>query len=228
MGIQLTFDVKFYGDKPAGLRAYSDTLRISCESGDFGGAAEEFEGFMLESLKHWYDGASVSLSETVTTKRYDDLKGSIDNVIRGLQEKLKVPSYVITEEWRAFTRAIDALRSAKDALPDVADETPRDKSSKTESNPSPFNKEIDGRRLGKFRISQELLRGEWTSLIPLTKDVVIVRAEATFHDDMIHCVGLSMHFDHVPYGESPPEYCATSHRAENGELSVTWSKTEAL
>jgi hypothetical protein len=57
-----SFDVVHHGERSAGILAYSDTIRISVESGDPGGIEGEFEQYIRQCLAQWYDGARVELS----------------------------------------------------------------------------------------------------------------------------------------------------------------------
>jgi hypothetical protein len=59
--VTFTYDIDFSGEMAAGLRPFTDTVKISVESNDPGGDAGEFEAFMMEGLRDWYDGASVVL-----------------------------------------------------------------------------------------------------------------------------------------------------------------------
>lgn len=60
---ELVFDVYFPGEPGAGLNSFSDVITIKCESGDFGGDPGEFEEFIIDALKEWYDGAGVEIRE---------------------------------------------------------------------------------------------------------------------------------------------------------------------
>lgn len=57
----LTFDVEHPGELQAGLRAYSDRVTVTVDSGDPGGDPGEFETFIQESLSQWFDGAAVGI-----------------------------------------------------------------------------------------------------------------------------------------------------------------------
>jgi len=56
-----TFDVYFLGDLAAGLRSFSETIAVTLDSGDPGGAPGEFEQFIADALSEWYDGATVTV-----------------------------------------------------------------------------------------------------------------------------------------------------------------------
>ena len=56
----LIFYINHPGEEEAGMRPFSDEIRITVESGEPGGAKGEFTEFMRQSLSDWYDGASVS------------------------------------------------------------------------------------------------------------------------------------------------------------------------
>ena len=57
----LSFNISFGGEIGAGLYPFSDEVTVSCKSGQWGGSAEEFEEYMCDCLKEWYDGATVTL-----------------------------------------------------------------------------------------------------------------------------------------------------------------------
>ena len=57
----IVLDVGFAGDSSAGLRAWNDTVTISCQSGDFGGDPGEFAEAFRAFMAEWYDGATVVL-----------------------------------------------------------------------------------------------------------------------------------------------------------------------
>ena len=59
--LTLTFDVEHPGELQAGLRAYSDRVTVTVDSGDPGGDPGEFETFIQESLSQWFDGAAIGL-----------------------------------------------------------------------------------------------------------------------------------------------------------------------
>ena len=58
---------KFHIDCPselsAGLRGYNDDITLTIDSGDPGGEDGEFEDYMIDCLKEWFDGANVTLIE---------------------------------------------------------------------------------------------------------------------------------------------------------------------
>lgn len=55
----MKFEIYYPGEKAAGLRSFTDTVTVSCDSNEWGGAPGEFEQFTKESLETWYDGANV-------------------------------------------------------------------------------------------------------------------------------------------------------------------------
>jgi len=59
--LALTFDVEHPGELQAGLRAYSDTVTVTVDSGDPGGSPDEFTEEMQKFLLGWFDGAAVGL-----------------------------------------------------------------------------------------------------------------------------------------------------------------------
>ena len=59
--LTLTFDIQHPGELQAGLRAYSDTVTVTVDSGDDGAGPEVFAEYMRKSLSQWFDGAAVGL-----------------------------------------------------------------------------------------------------------------------------------------------------------------------
>ena len=59
--LTLTFDVEFPGERGAGLRAYSEQVTVTVDSGEPGGSPDEFTEEMLKFLSGWFDGAAVGL-----------------------------------------------------------------------------------------------------------------------------------------------------------------------
>jgi hypothetical protein len=57
----LTYDIVHPGEHEAGLRAYSDTVTVTVDSGDPGGVQDEFTEEMQKFLLQWFDGAAVGI-----------------------------------------------------------------------------------------------------------------------------------------------------------------------
>ena len=60
----IVYDVDFSGEMSAGLRPYTDRIRVEVESGEPGGDAEgedSFQAHMLRAIREWYDGAGVEM-----------------------------------------------------------------------------------------------------------------------------------------------------------------------
>ena len=55
-----SFEIYYQGEIGAGLRSFSDEVSITCKSGQWGGEPGEFEEYMRDCLKEWYDGATVT------------------------------------------------------------------------------------------------------------------------------------------------------------------------
>lgn len=62
MSATIKFEVHHPGELAAGLRPFRDTVTVACESGEWGGAPGEFESYMEDCLKQWFDGAHVGVS----------------------------------------------------------------------------------------------------------------------------------------------------------------------
>jgi hypothetical protein len=54
-------DIRHPGELGAGIRGYSDTVKITVESGSPGGEAWEFAEFMRQTVAEWFDGARVTI-----------------------------------------------------------------------------------------------------------------------------------------------------------------------
>lgn len=65
---------------------------------------------------------------------------------------------------------------------------------------------IKNRRLGKFRISAEIINNEPGTVTFLMSQCIIVRAEMMWECSGIEYVAISRHFDEVPTGNIVPEY----------------------
>ena len=61
-----SFDIYFPGEIGAGLRSFSDEVTVTCKSGQWGGEPGEFESYMRDCLKEWYDGATVTPNDKLT------------------------------------------------------------------------------------------------------------------------------------------------------------------
>lgn len=55
------FDVFFPGEPDAGLRSFTDIVRVTVDSQDPGGEEGEFMRSVQAFLEEWYDGATVTL-----------------------------------------------------------------------------------------------------------------------------------------------------------------------
>ena len=55
---ELKFDIDHPGEMGAGIRGFTDAVTVTIEN-DPGGEGGEFEQFMLECLREWFDGANV-------------------------------------------------------------------------------------------------------------------------------------------------------------------------
>ena len=53
------FSICVPGERSAGIIGFTDTIKITVESGDPGGEPGEFESFIKDCLKEWYDGGEV-------------------------------------------------------------------------------------------------------------------------------------------------------------------------
>lgn len=47
------------GERSAGIIGFTDEIEIKVESGDPGGEPGEFEEWIKDCLKEWYDGATI-------------------------------------------------------------------------------------------------------------------------------------------------------------------------
>lgn len=81
------------------------------------------------------------------------------------------------------------------------------------------------RRLGRFRVSVEMM-DDWPALLIAMGQVVVVRAEAQYDSRTIDYVAYSHHFDVVADGVEPPEYTAIVTRHEAGGITVRWERVK--
>jgi hypothetical protein len=56
---EIRFSITDPGESGAGLRGFTDSVTIIVESGDPGGDDGEFEQFIKDALREWYQGATV-------------------------------------------------------------------------------------------------------------------------------------------------------------------------
>jgi len=76
---------------------------------------------------------------------------------------------------------------------------------------------IKNRRFGRFRIFFDTIDTEAEYLYQLMGEVIVIRAEALLHNDMVEYIAISKHFDEVGEGTVIPEYKAIMH-SEKGFL----------
>lgn len=55
------FEVVFPGEEAAGLRAFTETVKVAVGSGDLGGEDGAFQQHMQSALSEWFDGAGVGV-----------------------------------------------------------------------------------------------------------------------------------------------------------------------
>lgn len=72
----ICFSVCHPGEMNAGIRPFTDDIRIQCCSGDFGGNPGEFAEFMRNVLEEWYDGARVVTTNNCPPHLPDFYRGS--------------------------------------------------------------------------------------------------------------------------------------------------------
>lgn len=60
--MKLTFEVRHPGEPAAGFTGYTETVKVSVESGDPGGRDGEFAEHMQQALAEWFCGAEVRLA----------------------------------------------------------------------------------------------------------------------------------------------------------------------
>jgi len=58
--LTLTFTVEHPGELQAGIRGYSDTVKVIVDSGDPGDKPGEFALHIHHALLNWFDGARVT------------------------------------------------------------------------------------------------------------------------------------------------------------------------
>jgi hypothetical protein len=83
----------------------------------------------------------------------------------------------------------------------------------------------DVRRLGRFRITNQLLRGDLDCVRAILKDVVVVRCEQMFHSDGFEYIGIHPAFDVLPDDMEAPLYRADVTRNERLDDILTGATT---
>jgi len=76
---------------------------------------------------------------------------------------------------------------------------------------------VKSRRFGRFHIFFDTINSEKEFLYKLMGEVIVIRAEALLHNDMVEYIAISKHFDEVGEGVMIPEYKAIMH-SEKGFL----------
>lgn len=69
MNASLLFTIHHPGEVGAGLRSFTDEVTVACKSGQWGGEPGEFEAYMRDCLKEWYDGAAVTPNDEASHSR---------------------------------------------------------------------------------------------------------------------------------------------------------------
>lgn len=77
---EIVLHVNYAGDRAAGLRSMTDTLRIRCESGEWGGSEGEFQDFIKGAISEWYDGAHVAVAEVHADRHIFRMQNLIERV----------------------------------------------------------------------------------------------------------------------------------------------------
>ena len=76
---------------------------------------------------------------------------------------------------------------------------------------------VKSRRFGRFRITFDAIETGHEYVYQVMGEVIIIRAEALLHNDMVEYIAISKHFDEVGEGVMIPEYKAIMH-SEKGFL----------
>lgn len=64
-------------------------------------------------------------------------------------------------------------------------------------------------KIGKFYISQDLLRLDYEMVKKVLSKVVVVRCERQFHNHSFEYIAIGNPFDEIQTGEVPPTYTVT-------------------
>ena len=75
-------------------------------------------------------------------------------------------------------------------------------------------------RIGRFRISRELLRRNPAELLALFAEMVVVEAQMRWEYDCIEYVALSERFEEQPENVAAPLYKITFRRDEKGQVGI--------
>lgn len=79
------------------------------------------------------------------------------------------------------------------------------------------------RRLGRFRMTQDLLRN-WRDLLPLFGTMVVVRADSDFASGTIEYTAFASFFEEVEIGCLPPEYESQATKEAGGKWTVKFAR----
>ena len=74
------------------------------------------------------------------------------------------------------------------------------------------------RRVGRFRITHNLMTDDWRTLLPFFAQVVVVRAESHYLG-WIDYTGFSDLFEEIDEGVEAPEYIINVEKRDDGSLS---------
>ena len=74
---------------------------------------------------------------------------------------------------------------------------------------------LKNRRFGRFYIYLDAIDDDYNYICKVMGEVIIIRAEALLHNDMVEYIAISKHFDQVEQGAMIPEYKVIMH-SEDG------------
>ena len=72
------------------------------------------------------------------------------------------------------------------------------------------------RRLGSFRVSEELLRSHTAEVMKVMAECVVIRCELRYETMTFEYVAISPHFEEVPEWQIPPQYEARMEVVKTG------------
>ena len=75
-------------------------------------------------------------------------------------------------------------------------------------------------RLGRFSVTEELIRENSEGVRQVLGRVLVLRATEVFHNRSIEYIAMSEMFDEVPPGEEIPEYMFKIFREADGTISA--------
>ena len=84
-----------------------------------------------------------------------------------------------------------------------------------------FN-QLPMKRIGRFRITREMIEKEYLNCVRVMEGIVVIRAEHMLETDTVEYIAISKYFEPVPVGQLAPLYEATLHTVGGVVEKVEW------